>query len=134
MTQGNDEIGERQLPALRKPIEEAAFLDVLERLGERVVPRRGVGDIGRVVVLPGIGVAIGVGQLEGRVVGVVKGVRLVPGRPVVEVLRRLDVERRFLVPGGGLIAEALDQVGVGVAFRFDDLGAELVSQNILLWQ
>ena len=120
------------MPRLRQLVEQPAVLDVLQGLGERLVPLGRVRDVRGVVVLARVRVLVGVGQLEGRVVGVVDLVVGIPGGPVVEVLLRLDVERRLLVPRGRAVAEPLHEVGERVPLRIDDVRAQLISHAVLL--
>ena len=130
--QGQHEAGEHGVPCLRELVEQPAVLDVLQGLGERLVPVGRVRDVRGVVVLARVRVAVGVGQLEGRVVGVVDLAVRVPRGPVVEVLLRLDVERRLLVPRGRAVAEPLHEVGERVPLRIDDVRAQLISHAVLL--
>ncbi|MPN27592.1 hypothetical protein SDC9_175026 [bioreactor metagenome] len=124
--QRDDHLGDQLLPVLRRTLQQAVVADVVEGLAEGLVHGGPVGDVRRVVVLPRVGVGVGVGQLEGAVVRVVELALGIPGRAVVEVLGRLQADGPFLVAGGGLVAVALDQWRESLAKRLDDLGLQLV--------
>ena len=132
VAQREDESPEGDLEAVGKLVQQSPVLDVLQCLREGLVPGRGRGDIGRVVVLARVGVAVGVGQLQHRVIRVVQLPVGIPSRPIMEVLRRLDVERSLLVARRLPVSETLLEIAERVAHRLDRIRTQLKSHPVFL--
>jgi predicted ATPase/DNA-binding CsgD family transcriptional regulator len=126
VTQWNHHRLEQPAPRFGQFRQQVPLLQVAQPLAELVVQGGPVCHVRRVVVLPRIGEGVAVGQAQCREADVVELALGVPGRPVVEVLPWLDIERALQIAAGRLVTEPLDEVLIGVPLGFDDLISQFV--------